>query len=473
MPVPSDKKSHLIHEPDLELETGLYPEEMGINPDDVVVEPVETVVDTDSEDEDDSIRVDTCCMESQPTLYAGKTAKYVTFSGIGPSDHTMMTCSNISKPTGSIIQSHIDSVQIYLPGLRNFNAYSKGPTSTTKAFGFNSQFALQEDGSVILKVQDLQDANFEHFEQSLETLEVLSKLDTFLNRIEMKISVPSTSQFSLADTYIETLQRGFQDLSVIINSASDCVSAKTYIDLMQINSYSLYGVSLSMNELSNDLSSSEHMHDFVSAYGELQAHGFNQWTGRNAISNKRIVAPRLQYLLKRPLFSPFNFHCSAKLMALPRHLYGINLQEMYSTLLQDLSGKNFIAVSDMFERDLCPIKQALMSPLLASYQDTYYRKGKLPSIESANVCKYCWTCFPPTIAGSNLCDQHPCVGLVDRSSCLISMNSNEFRKHMEQEVTSLDTDQIRIANWILDRQSSVFIFGPAGSGKSKVLQILR
>jgi len=53
------------------------------------------------------------------------------------------------------------------------------------------------------------------------------------------------------------------------------------------------------------------------------------------------------------------------------------------------------------------------------------------------------------------------------------MNSTEFRKHMEQEVTSLDTDQIRIANWILNRQSSVFIFGPAGSGKSKVLQILR
>ena len=45
---------------------------MEIDPDDVVVEPVETVVDTDSEDEDDSILVDTCCMESQPTLYAGK-----------------------------------------------------------------------------------------------------------------------------------------------------------------------------------------------------------------------------------------------------------------------------------------------------------------------------------------------------------------------------------------------------------------
>ena len=49
---------------------------MGIDPDDVVVAAVErvseTVVDTDSEDEDDSILVDTCCMESQPTLYAGK-----------------------------------------------------------------------------------------------------------------------------------------------------------------------------------------------------------------------------------------------------------------------------------------------------------------------------------------------------------------------------------------------------------------
>jgi hypothetical protein len=32
-------------------------------------------VDTDSEDGDDSILVDTCCMESQPTLNAGKTAK--------------------------------------------------------------------------------------------------------------------------------------------------------------------------------------------------------------------------------------------------------------------------------------------------------------------------------------------------------------------------------------------------------------
>ena len=146
---------------------------------------------------------------------------------------------------------------------------------------------------------------------------------------------------------------------------------------------------------------------------------------------------------------------------------------MYCTLLRDLGGNNFNSVSDMFERELRPFKQALMSPLLASYQDTYYRKRKLPSIESANVCKYCWTCFPPTTAGSSLCDQHPCVGLVDRSSCLISMNSNEFRKHMEQEVTSLDTDQIRIANWVLNRQSSVFIFGPAGSGKSKVLQILR
>ena len=52
---------------------------MGIDPDDVEVAAVErvseTVVDTDSEDEDDSILVDTCCMESQPTLYAGKTAK--------------------------------------------------------------------------------------------------------------------------------------------------------------------------------------------------------------------------------------------------------------------------------------------------------------------------------------------------------------------------------------------------------------
>jgi hypothetical protein len=160
-------------------------------------------------------------------------------------------------------------------------------------------------------------------------------------------------------------------------------------------------------------------------------------------------------------------------MALPRYHDGINLQELYRTLLQDLGGNSFITVSDMFEGDLRPNKQALMSPLLAVYQDTYYRKRKLPLIERANVCKYCWTCFPPTTAGSSLCHQHPCVKFVDRSSCLISMNSTEFRKHMEQEVTSLDTDQIRIANWILNQQSSVFIFGPAGSGKSKVLQILR
>ena len=52
---------------------------MGIDPDDVEVAAVErvseTVADTDSEDEDDSILVDTCCMDSQPTLYAAKTAK--------------------------------------------------------------------------------------------------------------------------------------------------------------------------------------------------------------------------------------------------------------------------------------------------------------------------------------------------------------------------------------------------------------
>jgi hypothetical protein len=52
---------------------------MGIDPDDVEVAAVErvseTVADTDSEDEDDSILVDTCCMDSQPTLYAGNTAK--------------------------------------------------------------------------------------------------------------------------------------------------------------------------------------------------------------------------------------------------------------------------------------------------------------------------------------------------------------------------------------------------------------
>jgi hypothetical protein len=52
---------------------------MGIDSDDVEVAAVErvseTVVDTDSEDEDDSILVDTCFMESQSTLYAGKTAK--------------------------------------------------------------------------------------------------------------------------------------------------------------------------------------------------------------------------------------------------------------------------------------------------------------------------------------------------------------------------------------------------------------
>jgi hypothetical protein len=52
---------------------------MGIDPDDFEVAAVErvseTVVDTDSEDEDDSILVDTCFMESQPIFYPGKTTK--------------------------------------------------------------------------------------------------------------------------------------------------------------------------------------------------------------------------------------------------------------------------------------------------------------------------------------------------------------------------------------------------------------
>jgi hypothetical protein len=42
---------------------------------------------------------------------------------------------------------------------------------------------------------------------------------------------------------------------------------------------------------------------------------------------------------------------------------------------------------------------------------------------------------------------------------------------MESEVNSLDSDQLIIANWIINQRRSMFIFGLVEAGKSKVLQV--
>jgi hypothetical protein len=128
--------------------------------------------------------------------------------------------------------------------------------------------------------------------------------------------------------------------------------------------------------------------------------------------------------------------------------------------------------SRKFELDLFRHKQAIMAPLIAFYQDAYYRSPHKEE-HRANVCQYCWSCFPPTNRGVTLSKEHPCLPGRERKGCLISMSQLPFRKYMESEVNSLDSDQLIITNWIINQRRSVFIFGPAGAGKSKVLQVLR
>ena len=417
----------------------------------------------------------------EPLLFSSKMDKYVTFSGLGPSDGSMVTFRNICKPRHSKLISDIRSVQCYLPDLRSFNGYSKGATSTTKAFGLTNISALQEDGTVILKVKDLQEANKVHFEHSINTLQVIKDgfkdagSNCFLNRCEIKIKLATkstSSDMSSRETYSTALDSGLQDLKQILEGITTCASAITHVKLMELHCYALYGLAISMCEVSNDIKSTEGLQDFVAAYGELQAHGLSQWTGRNVLANKRLVAPKTQYRLKRPLFSPFNFQCSEKLKIVATSTSlgnSLDLQKLYFDFVGKLVDRN---ESRKFESDLPRHKQAIMAPLIAFYQEAYYR---IPNKEEhrANVCQYCWTCFPPTKRGIRLSMEHPCLPGKDRKDCLISMSLLTFRKYMESEVKSLDSDQTIITNWIINQRRSVFIFGPAGAGKSKVLQVLR
>jgi hypothetical protein len=414
-----------------------------------------------------------------PLLFSSKMDRYITFSGLGPSEGSMVTFRNICKPRQSKLISDIRSVQCYLPDLRSFNGYSKGATSTTKAFGLTNLSALQEDGTVILKVKDLQEANKVHFEHSINALKVIKDgfkdvgSNCFLNRCEIKIKLATTStDMSSRETYSTALDSGLQDLKQILEGVTTCASAITHVKLMELHCYALYGLAISMCEVSNDIKSTEGLQDFVAAYGELQAHGLSQWTGRNVLANKRLVAPKTQYRLKRPLFSPFNFQFSEKLKILATSTSlgnNLDLQELYLNFEGKLVDPN---ESRKFELDLSRHKQAIMAPLIAFYQDAYYRSPHKEE-HRANVCQYCWSCFPPTNRGVTLSMEHPCLPGRERKGCLISMSQLPFRKYMESEVNSLDSDQLIITNWIINQRRSVFIFGPAGAGKSKVLQVLR
>ena len=374
-------------------------------------------------------------------------------------------------------------MQCYLPDLRSFNGYCKGTTSTTKAFDFTNLSALQEDGTVILKVNDLQDANKVHFENSIQTLQLIKDgfkgigSDCFLNRCEIKIKLATTSSTDMSsrETYTAALDSGLQDLHQILKGVTTCASAVTHIKLMELHCYALYGLAKSMCEVSNGIKSTESLHDFVAAFGELQAHGLSQWTGRNVFTNKRLIAPKTQYRLRRPLFSPFNFQCAEKLKVLTTSSHfgnEMNLQRLYRDFEAKLFDEAFCEESRQFENHLSKYKQVIMAPLIAFYQEKYYRNPRKGELR-ADVCKFCWSCFPPTNKGKTLSMAHPCLPGKDRNDCLISMSTQPFRKYMESEVKSLDPDQTIITNWIINQRRSVFIFGLAGAGKSKVLQVLR
>ena len=265
-------------------------------------------------------------LESEMRILSKKIASFVTFSGFGPSEGTMKTFSNIES---SEFASTIRSIQTYLPDLRNFHGFSKSGTSTSaRAFGFHANASIQKDGSAVLKFVEQIEAIQKFIDESILSLDKIMER-RFLNRCEIKTHVDK------GNVNGDVLRAGFQDLEKLISSIRYCNDASTVVKLMKINCHGILGLSLCMSDLVPQLTSAPILNDFMAAYGEIQAHGFSQWSGKNSL-NKNFIAPRLQQTFRRALFSPANKY----LLQCSEQIRNITAEEKHLpyTVYRDLLG---------------------------------------------------------------------------------------------------------------------------------------
>ena len=143
-----------------------------------------------------------------------------------------------------------------------------------------------------------------------------------------------------------------------------------------------------------------------------------------------------------------------------------------------VGAEHILEFTDAFEKSLAQKNiMNLLSSFSAEYAESRF-KSKTKTGLSDFVCMDCWSCFPHGRIGDEMFEEHPCSYSGPRVPSLkIPINSIQFQKHMQSEIHKLDRDQSQIANWILEsrgkKDRSIFIFGAAGKGKSKVQELIR
>ena len=270
--------------------------------------------------------------------------------------------------------------------------------------------------------------------------EYMTSSKRHIQRLELSCPADNSDQSSL----LESLTKGLQDVVAIVCESARSFPLQDYLALRDISFAAVEGMTnASYSILSKTNDGKRRLEDFIAINASLRTYIGCFYSGRYTFYNQYRWCVRLEFGRGRPIHWPTLKYVNEELT-------------QYDAQFKFFCGMmNFIPNSTVNNL----IKNLDYSSIAT------LNKSMHEITHDCQACRICFSIFEKSKA-VELMKTHPCTGQIREASNLIDLKSTEFLTHHQGLESTFCEFQKRAKDFVLKYASNVWIYGPAGYGKS-------